>query len=474
MTPRTAPTVGPASDAGATRVLDRAIRWCRSVDSYGAAHGLQRWSCRCDRLRRSARWSTSRQLDGGGSNVGRHDRSSSRRAQHVRSGRSTCGSSRRRRRRRDPGSEDCSLASRVSRRRRRRRVARVGGSPVELRPLARRSLSRSPSTSARRRSRRRRRSPDDRSCPMTTSSTRSGASRARRFERTLCDCTTLLQPFQLGRVLDDGLRRGVASLARLRTLRRATRLRPWAPACPSVEAAARERDDAFDPGGSASELHVLAGASEMPVCRCRSSSTGCESVDNRTYVLDFAWPEQQGLRRVLRPCRSLGRECVAYDSERLTALVGSRVAAARLHRRDAGPARSSRRDERVARQHHLMARSAGPHEQRPTAHLMGVSGDVAWRAMATGPDLFAAAVEERLASRAPLAARLRPRSLDEVVGQQHLLGPGQVAAGAHRVGPAVVGHPLGPARHRQDDDRPARRGRERQGVRDALARSARA
>src|SRR6476620_6959450 len=45
--------------------------------------------------------------------------------------------------------------------------------------------------------------------------------------------------------------------------------------------------------------------------------------------------------------------------------------------------------------------------------------------MARGPDLFAAAVEERLANRAPLAARLRPRSLDEVVGQQHLLGPGK-------------------------------------------------
>src|SRR2546427_2756577 len=45
--------------------------------------------------------------------------------------------------------------------------------------------------------------------------------------------------------------------------------------------------------------------------------------------------------------------------------------------------------------------------------------------MARGPDLFAAAVEERLATRAPLAAPLRPRSLDEVVGQQHLLGPGK-------------------------------------------------
>src|SRR5215471_3425242 len=40
-------------------------------------------------------------------------------------------------------------------------------------------------------------------------------------------------------------------------------------------------------------------------------------------------------------------------------------------------------------------------------------------------DLFSAAVAERLERRAPLAARLRPRTLDEVVGQQHLLGPGR-------------------------------------------------
>lgn len=39
-------------------------------------------------------------------------------------------------------------------------------------------------------------------------------------------------------------------------------------------------------------------------------------------------------------------------------------------------------------------------------------------------DLFAGAAEERIAERAPLAARLRPRSLDEVIGQQHLIGPG--------------------------------------------------
>ena len=40
-------------------------------------------------------------------------------------------------------------------------------------------------------------------------------------------------------------------------------------------------------------------------------------------------------------------------------------------------------------------------------------------------DLFTAAAEARLTSRAPLAARLRPRSLDEVVGQPDLLGPGR-------------------------------------------------
>ena len=40
-------------------------------------------------------------------------------------------------------------------------------------------------------------------------------------------------------------------------------------------------------------------------------------------------------------------------------------------------------------------------------------------------DLFAAAAEDRLASRQPLAARLRPRSLDDIVGQEHLLGPGR-------------------------------------------------
>ena len=40
-------------------------------------------------------------------------------------------------------------------------------------------------------------------------------------------------------------------------------------------------------------------------------------------------------------------------------------------------------------------------------------------------DLFASAAADRLARQAPLAARLRPRTLDEVVGQDHLLAPGR-------------------------------------------------
>ena len=40
-------------------------------------------------------------------------------------------------------------------------------------------------------------------------------------------------------------------------------------------------------------------------------------------------------------------------------------------------------------------------------------------------DLFGAAAEARLTARAPLAARLRPRSLNEVVGQADLLGAGR-------------------------------------------------
>src|SRR5205809_98496 len=39
-------------------------------------------------------------------------------------------------------------------------------------------------------------------------------------------------------------------------------------------------------------------------------------------------------------------------------------------------------------------------------------------------DLFTSAAEDRAVEVAPLALRMRPRTLDEVVGQDHLLTPG--------------------------------------------------
>lgn len=45
--------------------------------------------------------------------------------------------------------------------------------------------------------------------------------------------------------------------------------------------------------------------------------------------------------------------------------------------------------------------------------------------MAVADDLFSAAAAQRLRAQAPLAARLRPRTLDDVVGQAHLVGPGR-------------------------------------------------
>jgi putative ATPase len=60
--------------------------------------------------------------------------------------------------------------------------------------------------------------------------------------------------------------------------------------------------------------------------------------------------------------------------------------------------------------------------------------------------LFADAADRRLRRQAPLAARLRPRTLDEVVGQEHLVGPGaplRLLAESDRVGSAILWGPAG-------------------------------
>jgi putative ATPase len=41
-------------------------------------------------------------------------------------------------------------------------------------------------------------------------------------------------------------------------------------------------------------------------------------------------------------------------------------------------------------------------------------------------DLFTHAHEQRMKSEAPLAARMRPRTLDEYIGQEHILGEGKL------------------------------------------------
>ncbi len=41
-------------------------------------------------------------------------------------------------------------------------------------------------------------------------------------------------------------------------------------------------------------------------------------------------------------------------------------------------------------------------------------------------DLFTHSMNERMKSEAPLAARMRPRTLDEFIGQEHIVGPGKL------------------------------------------------
>jgi putative ATPase len=60
--------------------------------------------------------------------------------------------------------------------------------------------------------------------------------------------------------------------------------------------------------------------------------------------------------------------------------------------------------------------------------------------------LFSDAADRRLKRQAPLAARLRPRTLDEVVGQEHLVGPGaplRRLAEADRITSSILWGPAG-------------------------------
>jgi hypothetical protein len=72
-------------------------------------------------------------------------------------------------------------------------------------------------------------------------------------------------------------------------------------------------------------------------------------------------------------------------------------------------------------------------------------------------DLFTHAMQDRMKSEAPLAARMRPRTLEEFVGQEDIVGPGRLLRRAKRCSitpevrpPVFLHYPLGSAGHRQD------------------------
>lgn len=137
------------------------------------------------------------------------------------------------------------------------------------------------------------------------------------FERTLVDCTTLLNEHQLGRILDNGLRRGVASLSRLKSCSQRTESGPGRHMS-VVRALLVERGIGFDPGGSRSELDVLrilrrAGL-PLPVQQHRVK------VGSRTYRPDFAWPAAMVFAEYYGLPFHIGANAVVADSRRLTAL----------------------------------------------------------------------------------------------------------------------------------------------------------
>ena len=62
-------------------------------------------------------------------------------------------------------------------------------------------------------------------------------------------------------------------------------------------------------------------------------------------------------------------------------------------------------------------------------------------------DLFEYARRDELERQAPLAARMRPRTLDELVGQEQIVGPGKLlrrAIEADRLGSIILWGPTAP------------------------------
>jgi hypothetical protein len=137
------------------------------------------------------------------------------------------------------------------------------------------------------------------------------------FERTFCDETTQLSWLQLGRVLDDGLRRKVTTLDRLHECCARLdsgpnrRLRV-------VQGLLSQRDASYDPGGSDAELRFLRVLDEArlppPVQQFEVRPV------RRTYYLDFAWPECMVFAEWYGLAWHSGASAVVSDNARLTEL----------------------------------------------------------------------------------------------------------------------------------------------------------
>ncbi|MFR8121749.1 MAG: hypothetical protein ACLU77_08315 [Waltera sp.] len=66
-------------------------------------------------------------------------------------------------------------------------------------------------------------------------------------------------------------------------------------------------------------------------------------------------------------------------------------------------------------------------------------------------DLFEYMRSTNMEKEAPLAARMRPRTLDEVVGQEHIIGKDKLLYRAIKADKIKLHHLYGPPGNRQDD-----------------------
>ncbi len=157
--------------------------------------------------------------------------------------------------------------------------------------------------------------------------------------------------------------------------------------------------------------------------------------------------------RHARDQRRGGREPVRLPAQRVPL---RRAAACRLRLRHRSPGGGAGRGGEHPRGDRLSEDPVGcrPPHRCPERTARGRSGRAGDPHRGPAPDarhlvdlsLFAEAAHRNLERQAPLAARLRPRTLDEMVGQEHLVAPGaplRTLAESDRVGSAILWGPAG-------------------------------